>query len=65
VEFPEGRRQVPVLEAIQLLLDAGAVIDARDAHGDTPLSWASWYLRPRSILRLLCYGKYTVRAGTD
>src|SRR5262249_60643746 len=30
-------------EAIQLLLDAGAVIDAQDAHGDTPLSWASWY----------------------
>ena len=49
-------------EAIQLLLDAGAVIDARDAHGDTPLSWASWYLRPRVILRMLCYGKYSVRA---
>jgi uncharacterized protein len=49
-------------EGIQLLLDAGAVIDARDAHGDTPLSWASWYLRPRPILRMLCYGKYTVRA---
>src|SRR5262245_32639132 len=52
-------------EAIQLLLDAGAVIDARDANGNTPLSWASWYLRPRSILRMLCYGKYTVRPGTD
>ena len=37
-------------EAIQLLLDAGAEVDARDASGDTPLSWASWYLRPRSIL---------------
>jgi ankyrin repeat protein len=49
-------------EAIQLLLDAGAAIDARDAHGDTPLSWASWYLRPRAILRLLCYGRYSVRA---
>jgi uncharacterized protein len=49
-------------EAIQLLLDAGAVIDARDAHGDTPLSWASWYLRPRAILRMLCYGKYSVRS---
>jgi uncharacterized protein len=48
-------------EAIQLLLDAGAVIDAKDAHGDTPLSWASWYLRPRAILRMLCYGKYSVR----
>jgi ankyrin repeat protein len=49
-------------EAIQLLLDAGAVIDAKDAVGDTPLSWASWYLRPRVILRMLCYGKYSVRA---
>jgi ankyrin repeat protein len=49
-------------EAIQLLLDAGAVMDARDAHDDTPLSWASWYLRPRAILRMLCYGKYSVRS---
>ena len=49
-------------EAIQLLLDAGAVIDARDAFGDSPLSWASWYLRPRGILRMLCYGKYSVRS---
>jgi len=48
-------------EAIQLLLDAGAIIDARDAHGDTPLSWASWYLRPRPILRMLCYGNNSVR----
>ena len=48
-------------EAIQLLLDAGAVIDARDAHGDTPLTWASWHLRPRPILRMLCYGRYSVR----
>jgi len=52
-------------DAIQLLLAAGAVIDARDANGDTPLSWASWYLRPRAILRLLCHGKYTVRPGAD
>jgi ankyrin repeat protein len=48
-------------EAIQLLLDAGAVIDARDAHGDTRLTWASWHLRPRPILRMLCYGRYSVR----
>jgi len=47
-------------EAIQRLLDAGAVIDARDANGDTPLSWASWYLRPRAILRMLCHGSYHV-----
>ena len=48
-------------EAIQLLLNAGAVIDAKDVHGDTPLSWASWYLRPRAILRMLCYGSHSVR----
>ena len=41
---------------IQLLLDAGARVDARDAHGDTPLSWASWYLRPAPILHQLCHG---------
>lgn len=49
-------------EAVRLLLDAGAAVDARDAHGDTPLSWASWHLRPRAILRMLCYGGYSVRA---
>jgi ankyrin repeat protein len=48
-------------EAIQMLLDAGAIVDAKDAYGDTPLTWASWHLRPRAILRMLCYGKYTVR----
>jgi ankyrin repeat protein len=46
---------------IKLLLDAGAKIDAKDANGDTPLSWASWYLRPNSILRLLLYGNFRIR----
>jgi len=48
--------------AIQRLLDAGAKIDAKDMNGDTPLSWASWHLRPDSILRKLCYGEYSIRA---
>jgi uncharacterized protein len=48
-------------EAIQMLLDAGAILDAKDANGDTPLTWASWHLRPRPILRMLCYGSYSVR----
>lgn len=43
---------------IQMLLDAGARIDAKDINGDSPLTWASWHLRPRSILRLLCYGSF-------
>lgn len=47
-------------EMIQLLLDAGAQIDAKDMYGDSPLSWASWYLRPRSILRKLCYDNFHV-----
>ncbi len=50
-------------ETIQLLLDAGAKIDAKDMNGDTPLSWASWHLRPDTILRKLCYGPYSIRAG--
>jgi ankyrin repeat protein len=36
-------------ESIQMLLDAGAKIDAKDMHGDSPLSWASWHLRPVSL----------------
>ena len=48
-------------ETIQLLLDAGAVIDAKDMNGDSPLTWASWYLRPDSILRKLCYGDFSIR----
>jgi uncharacterized protein len=43
---------------IQMLLDAGARVDAKDMNGDSALTWASWYLRPRSILRKLCYDKF-------
>jgi ankyrin repeat protein len=45
---------------IQLLLDAGAKIDAKDMNGDSPLSWASWHLRPDAILRRLCYGAFSI-----
>jgi uncharacterized protein len=47
-------------EAIQLLLHAGAKIDAKDMNGDTPLSWASWYTRPIPILRKLLYGDFRI-----
>jgi ankyrin repeat protein len=47
---------------IELLLKHGAKLDALDAFGDSPLSWASWHLRPDSILRLLCYGNFRIRA---
>jgi uncharacterized protein len=49
-------------ETIQLLLDAGADIDARDMNGDSPLTWASWYLRPDSVLKRLCYGDFSIRS---
>lgn len=48
-------------EAIQLLLDAGAKVDALDMNGETPLSWASWYARPTPILVKLLYGPHRIR----
>ena len=45
---------------LELLLHAGARIDARDMNGETALSWASWYGRPDAILRKLCYGPHTI-----
>jgi ankyrin repeat protein len=50
-------------ETIQMLLDAGAAVDARDMNGDSPLTWASWYLRPDHILRKLCFGNFYIRPG--
>jgi ankyrin repeat protein len=48
------------VETIRLLINAGAIVDAKDANGDTPLSWASWYLRPTPILRELLYGDFRI-----
>lgn len=50
-------------ETVRLLLDAGADIQAKDRNGDSPLTWASWYLRPDPILRMLCYGDFSIRPG--
>ena len=47
-------------DTIQLLLDAGAKVDAKDMNGDSPLTWASWFQRPDSILRKLCYGGISI-----
>lgn len=41
---------------IKLLLDAGANPAEKDANGDSPISWGSWYLRDSDVLRLLLYG---------
>lgn len=43
---------------IQLLLDHGADPGVKDAHGESPLCWASWARRPDTILRQLLYGKF-------
>lgn len=47
-------------KSIQLLLDAGASREAKDMNGDSPLTWAGWHLRPAAILRMLCYGDFSV-----
>ena len=47
-------------EDIRLLLAAGAKIDAKDVNGDTPLTWASWYLRPGAVLHPLCFGGFRI-----
>lgn len=52
-------------EAVQLLLDAGAIVDAKDMNGDSPLSWASWHTRPDAILRKLCHGDFRIRPDRD
>lgn len=49
-------------ETVAALLAAGADRTVRDAHGDTPLGWASWHLRPDAVLRLLCHGPHAIHA---
>jgi hypothetical protein len=51
--------------SIRLLLDAGARVDARDMNGDSPLGWASWHLRPDPVLRMLCYGEFSISPGRN
>ncbi|KXK01455.1 MAG: ankyrin [Acidobacteria bacterium OLB17] len=49
---------------IRYMLDHGADKQARDAHGNSPLSWASEHLRPGSILHLLSFEGQTVSEET-
>lgn len=50
-------------KSIQLLLDAGALRDGKDMNGDSPLTWASWHLRPATILRKLSFGDFSIHPG--
>lgn len=45
---------------IQFLLDNGANPEARDANGDSPLTWASEHLRSGAILALLTFGEHRI-----
>ncbi len=40
---------------ISYLIEHGADREARDANGDSPLTWASEHLRPGSILKMLAF----------
>lgn len=51
--------------AIEMLLTAGADPTRRDVHGDSPLSWASWHLRPAPVIRLLCFGEHRIHPDND
>ena len=45
---------------IAYLIEHGADKEARDANGDSPLSWASEHLRPGSILKILAFPPHFV-----
>jgi ankyrin repeat protein len=42
---------------IAALIEAGSDKSAKDWHGESPLTWASWHLRDNTVLRLLLYGE--------
>lgn len=48
---------------IDFLIINGADKEAKDANGDSPLSWASEHLRPGNILSLLAYGEHRIGEG--
>jgi palmitoyltransferase len=61
-ETPLHRAAAFATEAVVArLVEAGAHRDAKDAAGDSPLTWASWHQRPDAILRLLCYDRFSIR----
>jgi len=46
--------------SIQRIIDAGGDVQLPDQNGDTPLSWASWHLRPDRIIRRLCFDPHSL-----
>jgi ankyrin repeat protein len=48
------------LQTIDFLLAHGADKKTKDVNGDTPLSWASYHLRPGAILAALAYANFKV-----
>ena len=51
------------LKTIKFLLENGADKEAKDGHGNSPLSWASEHLRPGAILIALAHGEHRVSEG--
>jgi uncharacterized protein len=47
-------------KTISYLLEHGADKTAKDANGDSPLTWASEHLRPGVILSLLSFGEHRI-----
>jgi uncharacterized protein len=47
-------------KTISYLIEHGADKTARDANGDSPLTWASEHLRPGVILSLLSFGDHRI-----
>ena len=52
------------IHTIKYLLTSGADPEVRDAHGDSPISWASQHLRPGEILAQLSFGKHKIGEGS-
>jgi ankyrin repeat protein len=48
------------IQTIDLLIANGADKEIKDTNGDSPLSWASYHLRPGNILSSLSYGNYSI-----
>jgi len=53
------------VDVIEYLLANGADREARDAHGDSPISWASQHLRPGAVLSLLSFGEHRIGANSQ